>query len=141
MRAVPQRLRSSLVNDHRFESLPNHPFGTAYHLINNAGGAHQPLGLTDRFTGQQAHLLEVTCELWSWRKSAKPLHGKLLSIKTGLTNHLKLRIRNGIVRRWIVTPFPFPHDVVAQPASRSIGEFRTKDQMASGILDAPSDHS
>ena len=134
-----ERLRSSLVNDHRSESLPDHRFGTAYHLIDNVGGAHQSLGLTDRFTGQQAHLFEVTCELWSWRKSAKPLHGKLLSINTSLTNHRKLRIRNDLIGRRIVTPFPFPHDAIAQPACRSIGEFRTEDQMASSILDAGSD--
>ena len=86
----PERIEA-LVNDHGSESLPDHCFGTAYHLIDNAGGAHQSLGLTDRFTSQQAHLFEVTCELWSWRKSAKSLHGKLLSIKTSLTNHRKLR--------------------------------------------------
>ena len=135
---LARRFPSSLVNDHRSESLPDHRFGTAYHLIDDAGGAHQSLGLTDRFTGQQAHLFEVTCELRSWRKSAKPLHGKLLSIKTGLTNHRKLRIRNDLVWRRIVTPFPFPHDAVAQPASRSIGEFRTEDQVASRIPDAGS---
>src|SRR6478609_989098 len=86
-----------LVNDYRSESLPDHRFGAAHHLIDDAGGAHQSLGLTDRFTGQKAHLFQVTRELWSWRKSAKPLHGKLLSIKTGLTNHRKLRIGNDLV--------------------------------------------
>src|SRR5262249_37727717 len=134
-----ERLRSSLVNDHRSESLPDHRFGPAYHLIDDVGGAHQALGLTDRFTGQQAHLFEVTRELWSWRKSAEPLHGKLLSIKMGLTDHRKLRIRNDLVWRWIVASLPFPHDTVAQPASRSIGEFRTEDQMASSVLDAGGD--
>ena len=111
----------------------------AYHLIDDAGGAHQSFGLTDRFTGQQAHLFEVACELWSRRKSAKPLHGKLLSIKTGLTNHRNLRIRNDPVWRQVVTPFPFPHDAVAQPAGKSIGEFPTEEQMATGILGARSD--
>ena len=79
-----------LVNDYRSKSLPDHCFGTAYHLIDDAGGAHQLLGLTDQFAGQQAHLFEVTGKLWSWRKSTKSLHGKLLSIKTSLTNHWKL---------------------------------------------------
>ena len=90
-------------------------------------------------TATTAHLFEISCELWSWRKSAKPLHWKLLSIKTGLTNHRQLRIRNDLVGRWIVTPFPFPHDAIAQPASRSIGEFWTEDQMASSIADTGSD--
>ena len=133
-----RRPKQALVNDHGSEALPDHCFGTAYHLIDNAGGAHQSLGLTDRFTGQQAHLFEVTCELWSWWKSAKSLHGKLLSIKMGLTNQRSLRIRNDLVWRWIVMPFPFTHDAVAQPASRSIREFRTEDQMASSILNAGS---
>src|SRR5262249_31587223 len=123
-------------DDHRSESLPDHRFGTAHHLIDDVGGAHQALGLTDRFTGQQAHLFEVTRELRSWRKSAEPLHRKLLSIKTGLTDHRKLRLRNDLVWRRIVAPLPFPHYAVAQPASRSIGEFRTEDQMASSIFDA-----
>ena len=109
------------------QSLPDHRFGTAYHLIDNAGGAHQLLGLTDRFTSQQAHLFEVTSKLWSWRKSAKSLHRKLLSIKTSLTNHRKSDSGSSLVRRRIVTSFPFPHDAVAQPASRSIREFRTED--------------
>jgi hypothetical protein len=39
----------------------------------------------------------------------------------------------------MVTPFPFLHDAVAQPASRSVGEFRTEDQMASRVPDAGSD--
>ena len=65
-----------LVNDYRSESLPDHCFGTAYHLIDDAGGAHQLLGLTDQFTGQQAHLFEVTGKLWSWRKSANRFIGK-----------------------------------------------------------------
>ncbi len=121
------RVLLSLVDDHRSESLPDHRLGTAYHLVDDAGGAHQSLRLTDQFTGQQAHLFEVTCELWSWRKSAKPLHGKLLSIKTRLTDHRKLRIRDELVCRRIVAPFPFPHDAVAQPAGRSVGEFRTED--------------
>src|SRR5215510_8517404 len=128
-----------LVDDHRSESLPDHRLGAAHHLIDDAGGAHQPLGLTDRFTGQQAHLFEVTCELRGWRKSTKPVHGKLLPIKTGSTNHRKLRIRNDLVWRRIVTPFPFPHDAVAQSASRSIGEFRAEDKMTCSILDASSD--
>src|SRR5262245_23309023 len=72
-----------LVNDYRSESFPDHRFSTAYHLIDDSGGAHQSLGLTGRFTGQQAHLFEVTCELRGWRKSTKPVHGKLLPIKTG----------------------------------------------------------
>jgi hypothetical protein len=95
----PQRVRSSLVNDHRSESLPDHRFGAIYHLIDDAGGAHQSLGLTNRFTGQQAHLFEVACEFRSRWKSAKPLHRKLLSIKASLTNHRKLRIRNDLVWR------------------------------------------
>src|SRR6478609_7492840 len=127
--------KQALVNHHGFEALPDHCFGTAHHLIDNAGGAHQSLGLTDRFTGQQAHLFEVTCELWSWWKSAKSLHGKLLSIKMGLTNHRKLRIRNDLVWRRIVTSFPFPHDAVAQPGGRSVRKLRTKDEMACSILD------
>jgi hypothetical protein len=139
----PDRLTSCRysfsVVDHRSESLPDHRLGTGYHFVDDAGGAHQLLGLTDRFTCQQAHLFEVACEFRSWRKSAKPLHGKLLAIKTGLTDHRQLRIRNDLVWRRIVTPFPFPHDAVAQPASRSIGPFRTEDQMASSILDASSD--
>src|SRR5215831_2509642 len=122
-----------LIDDHRSESLPDHCFGVLHHLIDNAGGAHQSLGLTDRFTGQQAHLFEVTRELWSWRKSAKPLHWKLLSIKPRVTNHRQLRIWNDLIGRRMVTPFPFLHDAVAQPASRRVGEFRTKDQMASRI--------
>jgi hypothetical protein len=65
--------------------------------------------------------------------------GNSWSIKTGVTNHRKLRIRNDFVGRRTFTPFPFPHDAVAQPASRGIGEFRTEDQMASSILDASSD--
>src|SRR5271163_4808207 len=128
-----------LIGDHRSESLPDHRFGAVYHLFDNAGGAHQSLGLTDRFTGQQAHLLEVARELRRWRKAAKPLHWKFLSIKTGLTNHRQLRIRNDLIGRRLVTPFPFLHDAVAQPASRSIGEFWTEDQMASRITDAGSD--
>src|SRR5262245_51005189 len=128
-----------LVNDHRSESLPDHRLGAAHHLIDDAGGAHQSLGLTDRFTGQQAHLFEVACELRSWRKSAKPLHGKFLSIKTGLTNHRKVRFQNDLVWRRIVTPFPFSHDAVAQPASRSIGKFRAENKMTCSILDASSD--
>src|SRR4029077_7198590 len=99
-------------------------------------GAHQPLGLTNRFTGQQAHLFEVPRELWSWRKPAKPLHWKLLSIKTGLTNHRQLRIRNHLIGRRLIPPFPFLHEGVAQPASRRVGEFGTKDQMASRVSDA-----
>src|SRR5262245_25471412 len=127
-----------LVNDYRSESPPDHRFSTAYHLIDDSGGAHQSLGLTGRFTGQQAHLFEVTCKLRGWRKSGEPLHGKLLPIKTGSTNHRKLRIRNDLVWRRIVTPFPFPHNAVAQSASRSIGEFRAEDKMTCSILDASS---
>src|SRR5262245_3436751 len=128
-----------LVNDYRSESFPDHRFSTAYHLIDDVGGAHQSLGLTGRFTGQQAHLFEVTCELRGWRKSTKPVHGKLLPIKTGSTNHRKLRIRNDLIWWRIVTTFPFPHDAVAQSASRSIGEFRAEDKMTCSILDASSD--
>jgi hypothetical protein len=40
---------------------------------------------------------------------------------------------------WIVTPFPFPHDAIARPASRSVGEFRTEDQTPSRVPDAGSD--
>src|SRR5271163_1377421 len=139
-RPAEQRIAvGGLIDDHRSESLPDHRFGAGYHLIDDAGGAHQSLGLADRFTGQQTHLFEVACELWSWRKSAKPLHGKLLSIKTGLTNHRQLRIRNDLIGCRVVTPFPFLHDAVAQPASRRVREFRTKDQMASRIPDAGSD--
>jgi hypothetical protein len=58
---------SPLVNDYRSKSLPDHRFGTAYHVLDNVGGTHQLLDVTDRFTGQQAHLFEVTCELWSWQ--------------------------------------------------------------------------
>src|SRR5882757_4611932 len=130
-----------LVHDHRSESLSDHRFGTADHLVDNTGRGHQPFGLTDGFAGQQAHLFEITRELWGWRKSTKPLHGHLLSIKAGLTNHRKLRIRNHPVWRRIVTPFPFPHNAVAQPARRSIGEFRTEDQVTGCILDASSDHA
>jgi hypothetical protein len=39
----------------------------------------------------------------------------------------------------MVTPFPFLHDAVAQPASRRVGEFGSKDQMASRIPDTGSD--
>ena len=39
----------------------------------------------------------------------------------------------------MVAPFPLLHDAVAQPASRSVGEFRTEDQMASRVSDAGSD--
>ena len=39
----------------------------------------------------------------------------------------------------MVAPFPFLHDGVAQPAGRSIGEFRAEDQMPSRIPDAGSD--
>jgi hypothetical protein len=46
-----RRPKQALVNDHGSEALPDHCFGAAYHLIDNAGGAHQSLGLTDRFTG------------------------------------------------------------------------------------------
>ena len=63
---TPARFRrkaGGLFNDHRSESLPDHRFGAVYHLIDDAGGAHQALGLTDRFTGQQAHLFEVTGKL------------------------------------------------------------------------------
>ena len=132
---------SSLVHDHRSEPISDHRFGTADHLIDDAGRGHQSLGLTDGFAGQQAHLFEITRELWGWRKSTKPLHRNFLSIKAGLTNHRKLRIRNHPVWRRIVMPFPFPHDAVAQPASRSIREFRTEDQMAGCILDASSNHA
>src|SRR5271168_1577607 len=141
---TPARFRrkaGGLINDHRSESVPDHRFGAVYHLIDDAGGAHQSVGLTDRFTSEQAHLFEVPRELWSRRESAKPLHRKFLSIKTGLTNHRQLRIRNDLIGRRMVTPFPFLHDAVAQPASRSIGEFRTKDQMASRISDAGGDDS
>src|SRR5271154_6116832 len=138
-RSRARAARRPLIGDHRSKSLPDHRFGAVYHLFDNAGGAHQSLGLTDRFTSQQAHLFEVACELWSWRKAAKPLHGKLLSVKTGLTNHRQLRIRNDLIGRRMVTPFPFLHDAVAQPASRRVGEFRTKDQMASRVSDASGD--
>ena len=57
----------------------------------------------------------------------------------GLTNHRQFRIRNDLIGRRLITPFPFLHDAVAQPASRRVGEFRTKDQMASRVSDAGSD--
>src|SRR5262249_3224265 len=53
--------------------------------------------------------------------------------------HRKVRFRNDLVWRRIVTPFPFSHNAVAQPASRSIGEFRAEDKMTYSILDASSD--
>jgi hypothetical protein len=37
--------------EHRSESISDYGFGTADHLIDNAGCAHQLLDLTDRFTG------------------------------------------------------------------------------------------
>src|SRR5262249_29773675 len=127
------------VHHHRSEPFSDHRFSTVDHLIDDAGRAHQLLGLTDGFTGQQAHLFEITRELRGWRKSTEPFQRKFLSINAGLTNHRSLRIRNHPVWRRIVMPFPFPHDAVAQPASRSVGKFRAEDQMARSILDTSSD--
>src|SRR5882724_9339309 len=95
--------------------------------------------VASRFPRQQTHLLKVTRELRSRWKSAKPFHGKFLSKEPRLTNDRKLRFRNDLVWRRIVTPFPFPHDAVAQPAGRSVWKLRTKDEMARSILDACSD--
>jgi hypothetical protein len=48
-------------------------------------------------------------------------------------------IRSVGLTDWIVTPFPFPDDAIAQPASRNVGEFRTEDQTPSRVPDAGSD--
>src|SRR5262249_24799275 len=120
-------------SDHRSESLPDYDLGTIHHLINDVGDAHQLLRLTNRFTRQQTHLLKIARELRRRWKSAKSLHGKLLSKKPLLTDDRKLRFRNHLVWWRIVTPFPLPHDAVAQPTGRSVRKLRTKDEMARSI--------
>jgi hypothetical protein len=45
--ARSRRKAGGLVDDDRSESLPDYRFGTAHHLIDDAGGAHQSLGLTE----------------------------------------------------------------------------------------------
>src|SRR5215813_219426 len=58
--SIPPRF---IAGDHRSESPPNHDLGTIHHLINDVGDAHQSLGLPNRFTRQQAHLLKIAREL------------------------------------------------------------------------------
>jgi hypothetical protein len=88
---------SALINDYRSESLPEHHFGTAYHLINDAGGgAHQSLGLTDRFIAGRVGLRAPFVKLL-----ACPSSRCLLSVETECRCQTVMRYqcRNG-TERW-----------------------------------------
>src|SRR5262249_47756161 len=107
---------ASLAGEHRSEAPPDHALGTIHHLIYDVGDAHQSLGLPNRFPRQQAHLLKIARELRRRWKSAKPLHGNLLSKKPRLANDRKLGFRNHPVWRRAGAPFPLPHPAAGQPA-------------------------